>query len=171
MLELGGGHVQACRGGGVVLRVWWRQGGVTLPVRGLSILQISHGKHGTPRLFSGPLVHILAGREGVILNSFSNRSASIPVADRVIFPESETDPVILPLEAPLFLPAGLKIRNDFLFFSWLPRPLVIWASAARSHPLTIVLSSPSLVFSCSLLSVGHASPKALCTLRLLCREQ
>lgn len=99
-----------------MLRVRWRQGGVTVPVRGLSILQISHGKHETPRLFSGPLVHILTGWEGVILNSFSSHSASIPVADRVIFPESETDPVILPLEALLFLPAGLKIRNYFLFF-------------------------------------------------------
>lgn len=97
-----------------------------LPVRGLSILQISHGKHGTPRLFSflGLLsIFLLDGKELYSIPS-PIASASILVADRVIFPESETDPVILPLEALLFLPAGLKIRNIFpFFFSWLPRPL------------------------------------------------
>jgi hypothetical protein len=34
---------------------------------------------------------------------------------RVIFSESKTDPVILPLETLLFLPTGLKITNIFLF--------------------------------------------------------
>ena len=58
---------------------------------------------------------LLPDGEGVTLNSFSSGSASIQVADRVIFSESKTDPVILPLETLLFLPTGLKITNIFLF--------------------------------------------------------
>ena len=65
--------------------------------------------------FLGLLSILLPDGEGVTLNSFSSGSASIQVADRVIFSESKTDPVILPLETLLFLPTGLKITNIFLF--------------------------------------------------------
>ena len=70
--------------------------------------------------FLGLLSILLPGGEGITLNSFSSGpaaspSASVQVADKVIFSESKTDPVLLSLETLLFLPSGLKIRNIFLF--------------------------------------------------------
>lgn len=171
MLELGEGTYRHARGGGVVLRVEVETRRSHPSCTWLVYLaDFSWQAWNSKTVFwaSCPYSYWMGRRLSQFL---LNRSASILVADRVIFPESETDPVILPLEALLFLPLVLKLGIYFLFFHGYRGLLwsgLQWLAHTPHH--CAVFSQPGVFLALCCLW-GIAPPKALCTLCLLCRKQ
>ena len=125
--------------------------------------------------FLGLLSILLPGGEGITLNSFSSGpaaspSASVQVADKVIFSESKTDPVLLSLELCYFFPLVLKLEIYFLFLFTAGKAscdLGFTGSLTAPH-LRAIFSQPGCFLLCYLW--GVPLPRALCALCLLCRK-